>query len=334
MTTHADLRREQARGSGVAQAGQFGHQSHSAPGAFDNTWWGQEPEPEEAVFSASIDVSVRRFGLPSNRHRKEQRYSTPGVLNIEVLVVDQADVPAAATITDRNGKTRALRIHGGRLYETTGRNLDDELRSGHGLREPGWGEPKDAPPSIEEDRIEALQQEAANDWIVVDGVVHLPVDEPVLIAQPWGVHLEDARYARTVDERGFITDDTVFTLDEWEQAKAAAMAAQRTYDDGSRTVDTGISFEVGEGLAGIQTKYRRPPKLDYDGWPHYDRWEDRHAVNARELGKMRAGIAGVPGAVSRVDDGLGGTRAVIDWTLFSEDQERDYGHLVENSGEQ
>lgn len=332
MTHSTSDRREQARGNGVAQAGQFGHQSHSAPGAFDNTWWGQEPEPEEAVASVYIDVNVRRFGLPSNRHRKEQSYVTPGVLNVEVPIVDRAEVLAAATITDRHGKTRALLIRGGQLFESTGRDLDDELPSGHGLRQPGWGDPKDGPPLIEEDRIDALQQEAANEWIVVDGVVHLPVEEPVLIAQSWGVQLEDARYARAVDERGFISDDTVFTLDEWEQAKAASVASQRTYEDGSRDVDEGIAFEAGDGLAGFSSKYRRPPKLDYDAWPQHD-WKDRNEVYPRELAKMRSGIVQVPDAVSRVDDGLGGTRAVIDWTLFSKQQERDYGHLVEYSGE-
>lgn len=334
MTQSTTARREQARGNGVAQAGQFGHQAHTAPSAFDNTWWGQEAEPEEAVVAASIDVSVRRFGLPSNRHRKEQSYSTPGVLNVEVPIVDRADVPTVATITDRQGKTRSLLIHDGNLIESNGKSVEEAVRANPRVREPGWGQDESDLPSIDEEDLEALQQDAADRWIVLDGVVHRHVAEPVLIAQAWGVQLESGVYAGAVDERGFITDDTVFTLDEWDQAKVTAEASRRTYDDGSRTADEGIAFEVGEGLAGFQTKYRRPPALDYDAWPRYDRWEDRHEVHVRELTKMRRGIASVPDAVSRVDDGLGGTRAVIDWSKFSEQQEKDYRHLVENSGEQ
>ena len=59
MTQSTTAQREQARGNGVAQAGQFGHQAHSAPGAFDNTWWGQDEELGDAVAVASIDVSPR-----------------------------------------------------------------------------------------------------------------------------------------------------------------------------------------------------------------------------------------------------------------------------------
>ncbi|MBF4549349.1 hypothetical protein [Pseudoclavibacter sp. VKM Ac-2888] len=334
MTNQTDARREQARGNGVAQAGQFGHQAHSAPGAFDNNWWGQEEAPADTIAATSIDVSVRRFGLPSTRHRKEQSYSTPGVLSVEVPIVERADVPAVATITDRHGKTRSLLIHDGNLIESTGKSLEEAVLADSRVRERSWGQDESDPPSIDEEHLEALQQDAADRWIIVDGIVHRHIDEPVLIAQPWGVQLESARYARAVDDRGFITGDTVFTLDEWDQAKATAEASRRTYEDGSRTADEGIAFEVGEALAGFQTKYRRPPALVYDAWPRYDRWEDRHEVHARELAKMRSGIASVPGAVSRVDDGLGGTRAVIDWSKFSEQQEQDYKRLVKNSDEQ
>ncbi|MBF4459425.1 hypothetical protein [Pseudoclavibacter sp. VKM Ac-2867] len=334
MTNQTDARREQARGNGVVQAGQFGHQAHSAPGAFDNSWWGQEEEePADTIAATSIDVSVRRFGLPSSRHWKEQSYSTPGVLSVEVPIVERADVPAVATITDRHGKTRSLLIHDGNLIESTGKTLEEAVLADSRVRERSWGQDESDPPSIDKEHLEALQQDTADRWMVVDGLVHRPVEEPVLVAQSWGVQLESARYARAVDERGFITGDTVFTLDEWDQAKGAAEVSRRTYDDGSRTADEGIAFEAGEALAGFQTKYRRPPALDYDAWPHYDRWADRHEIHVRELARMRRGIASVPDAVSRVDDGLGGTRVVIDWSKFSEQQEQDYRRLVEYSGE-
>lgn len=35
MTQHSDAQREQARGNGVAHAGQFGHQAHTPPAEFD-----------------------------------------------------------------------------------------------------------------------------------------------------------------------------------------------------------------------------------------------------------------------------------------------------------
>ncbi|PPG02687.1 hypothetical protein C5E06_09545 [Pseudoclavibacter sp. RFBI5] len=43
MSNHADTRREQARGNGVAHAGQFGHQAHTAPGAFTDSIEPLEP---------------------------------------------------------------------------------------------------------------------------------------------------------------------------------------------------------------------------------------------------------------------------------------------------
>lgn len=50
MTSTADARREQARGNGVGQAGQFGHQAHTAPGAFDP---GSTAAPAEAPKSVN-----------------------------------------------------------------------------------------------------------------------------------------------------------------------------------------------------------------------------------------------------------------------------------------
>lgn len=338
MTTAADARREQARGNGVGQAGQFGHQTHSEPGAFDNTWWGQEEELAEAVASVSLDVSVRRFGLPSNRHRKEQWYETPGVLSVEIPVVAAEDAPPVLTVTPKASRPRdeevTYLLHDGELFSSTGRNPETALRHHSDVREPyRYAADDDETPQVNEDKIAEIQEEAANDWIVIDGIVHKRRTEPVLQVKSWGVELESG-YRSGVDERGFITDSGVYTLDQWEQAQQAFEASRSTYDDGSRSEDIGVALRAGDGLEEFRSGYRRPPALDYEAWPAYDRWEERNEVFPRELAKMRSGIAVVDGAVSRVDDGLGGTRAVIDWSLFSEQQEKDYKRLVEYSNEQ
>lgn len=49
MTSTADARREAARGNGVGQAGQFGHQAHSAPSAFDPGTAAPTAEPPTSV---------------------------------------------------------------------------------------------------------------------------------------------------------------------------------------------------------------------------------------------------------------------------------------------
>lgn len=57
MTT-ADDRREQARGHGVAHAGQFGHQQHSAPSAFDT---GDETTPLADVPTPTVWVGLTHY---------------------------------------------------------------------------------------------------------------------------------------------------------------------------------------------------------------------------------------------------------------------------------
>lgn len=67
MTIHAatDARRESARGNGVAHAGQFGHQSHSAPAGFDDT--AAELENRQEEIADRLDSAMTHLQGPGFR---------------------------------------------------------------------------------------------------------------------------------------------------------------------------------------------------------------------------------------------------------------------------
>lgn len=327
MTNQTDARREQARGNGVAQAGQFGHQAHSAPGAFDA---GIDDTAEETqTASVALDVQLNCFGVPSSRHRNAQWFKVPGVLSVDAPIVASEDAPRVLTIAPKEGGRRqpeqTYTIYDGQLYRPTGSDLETAVRNRGDVIGPRWGEPSNSLPTVDEAGLEAIQHDIADNWIVVDGVVHERVaEEPLLVVRSWGVEVETS-YRAGIDERGFITDRDVYTLDEWERAQAAS-ERRRKRKGGD---DLGMSIDAGEGLSEFRSGYRRPPKLDYSStWPGFGERERDRSSSAAELVKMRAGMAQVPGAVTRVDDGFGGTRPSIDWNLFSARQENDYRQLA------
>lgn len=329
MTNQTDTRREQARGNGVAQAGQFGHQAHSAPGAFDAGIDDTDAPPQQA--SAAVEVQLRCFGVPSNRHRNAQWFTVPGVLSAEAPVVPAEEVSRAVTIIpSENGRRQAevtYLTHDGVLYTQIGADLESALRDHSKVRTPYAREDNLEQPVVDETDLPEIQKDVAENWIVVDGaVLARETDEPLLMARSWGLELETS-YRANIDERGFITDASVFTLDEWE--KAQAVAERKLKRRGGENL--GLAVDAGEGLSEFTSSYRRPPKLTYDASSSWQIDEGSRARAAEELGKMRAGIAKVSGAVTRVDDGFGGTQPRIDWTLFSKEQENDYKRFINNT---
>lgn len=326
MTNQTDTRREQARGNGVAQAGQFGHQAHSAPGAFDAGIDDTDAPPQQA--SAAVEVQLRCFGVPSNRHRNAQWFTVPGVLSAEAPVVPAEEVSRAVTITpSANGRRepeRTFLTHEGALYTQIGSDFESALQHHTMVRNPYGREDNQEHPVVQETDLAEIQKDVAENWIVVDGaVLAREKHEPLLMAKPWGVSLESS-YRANIDEKGFITDANVYTLTEWEKAQAASDRKRRR--NGEENI--GVCIDAGEGLAEFQTSYRRPPKLTYDMQSLRGSSDDVPVQTAAELVKMRADMAKIPGAVTRVDDGFGGTRPSIDWSLFSARQENDYRQLV------
>lgn len=328
MSHHADARREQARGNGVAQAGQFGYQSHSAPGAFDA---GVGDASEQRAAEASIDVLVGMYGRPTSRHRKDQSYEVPGVLHVTIPVIDADDAPRAMTLT-RPGDPDGLReivLHDGRLFTTRGRTPAEALAKHDRVRTRPWL-PQEPLPWLPEDNFALIQDEIDRDWVVIDGAVYEALPEPTLRVFNGVVNIDDHSgiSGRGSDARGFLRDPNRYRLDEYETTVAVA-AAERETDE----YDHSICLDFGPAMDEYESEYRRPPVLDYDRSRRRPAEERNPEAYAADLERMRASMAKIPGAITRVPDGFGGTRGRVDWSLFSVDQEDDYNRLIQDSEE-
>lgn len=328
------------KGGAGANRTQFGEHERLPGDAIDAT-----PTPTRQVMETVVTVGwVERDVLPSPRHRKLVNIHHKDEVTLTIDTVDGDDAPVAFTIPttkwiiDESGDTELAelmldcRVIDGKLYQpefgsdrysTEPQRATQEWFNRFAQERAGWADGED---SLELSRAEA--QKSMDEFKVIDGAVWRETGEPVYWVQTFGMGWgtgTSLSISKAPDTTRNAAGDRIFPLDQFDAAVARAVevAEERGDHDHARRLLESTPAQV-TGAFTPGANWTQAPKLDYTSpWGVSD--DDLPA----ELAHFRKQIAAIPGAVTRVDDGFGGTTPIINFAHLTDSQQSDYEKYVE-----
>lgn len=259
INSTADARRESARGNGVAHAGQFGHQAHSAPAGFDDA--AAELENRQEEIADRLDSAMTSAHGPTFQSLRgvveTGEDGTPRLRVTETTIATHLYSPASAdaSIPDRLGLDD-FEGEIGQLYSDRsslgGHNAPDEpvfefRRDDDGHVSVAWEEDR-SQDSYNDDELHDAEFHLQT-LLIDDGVAHarddLDEDDP-----SWEIY-EDS----TVDT---LSDTAKIKIaEEWQAFREKAQPllreaeAKYNYDLGDAAGDWYLG-QIGDGFAGGQ----------------------------------------------------------------------------------
>lgn len=285
-----------------------------------------------------LPLSWYEMELPSSRHRKYVPVKHEGTATISLPQYTTEQAPQIMSV-----RNRIWRGDGG-TYEQQFRFIDGNIYTQHAGDEPvgsiddvfagitqyryhegnqgyeagRWGGPQ--APDTKWD-VQQKMQNAVRNLVVIDGEPWQRATEPVYKVESggWGSNSYITVTGAPADDES-TAPDNYFTADQYDEALAYAHAEMR--GEAARGLDEAERIVVADGFTPGST-WAPAPRLTYPE-PEWDmKGEKLHTA----FNQFRTAIANVPGGISEDADG----RKRIDWSKYTDEQQRHYKEFVTKS---
>jgi hypothetical protein len=338
MTTSISHGAVTARESARHGDGKFGEQQHTG----DDITLGFAGSTAEALpdIEREVPISWYTMELPSKRHRKPVPVKHEGTATVGIPHYSADQAPEVMSVRkriwrgDEGSYVQEFRNIDGHLYtqhngdEPVG-SIDDAFaslrhydynvgRQGYDVDRYGVGRAPDSEWDVQQRMMNGLSS-----YVVIDGELWTSVTEPVYKVESggWG----GTPYL-TVTGAPADTDSTApdnyFPADQYDEALAyvETYAAQR--EGGYRGIDEDSRIVVADNFTPGST-WSPAPRLTY---PEPE-WDMKGEKLQSAFTQFRTALANVPGGISGDADG----RKRIDWSKYTDEQQRHYKEFVTKS---
>ncbi|WIB65433.1 hypothetical protein [Curtobacterium sp. MCBD17_040] len=284
------------------------------------------------AYEQEVGISWYEMGLPSSRHRKFVPIKQEGTHIVRIPQVSAADAPEAMTYISKDVWTKEETEHrfraiDGELYRLVPGGADAVTgiarRESSGSQYPDrWGE------TVGSAKVRQQMDEAIEDFVLIDGEAWRRTPEPVYqVSNPgMGGSYAFINVAGAPDTSEEAASSDFFPADQYEEAVAFAGRFGHEVsgpDEGNRITPMNGFIPGSTWTPATRISFPDEPLYTLDSTQF-----------ASAFAEVRSTVESVPGAVTVVDDGRGGTRRKVDWTKFTAHQKSQYENYVTRAVEE